>query len=98
MGEKNADLSIYGIRAPGALSLRPFLKIIMQAARSRNRFLYGSQRLCKASTLSPLLWPLGLAGLLISRSPTSGGGLEGVESDASLRAVRILCNSIDSSR
>lgn len=59
-------LSMYGIRAPGALSLRPFWNCMKQVAANLNLFLGGSEMLGRTSTLSG--GRSGLAGLLISMS------------------------------
>lgn len=58
---------IYGINAPGAASFRPLAKFSRQTDAILNLFMGGLEKLCITSTPSCGL-PVGLGGLLISRS------------------------------
>jgi hypothetical protein len=62
-----AYFSIYGIKAPGAASDSPLLRVIKLTAVIRNLFIGGFEKLCKASTASGPS-KVGLTGLLISKS------------------------------
>lgn len=79
-----AYFSMYGSKAPGALSLRPFWNCMKQEAANRNLFMYGSVMLGRTST--PSEGRTGLAGRLISISlELSVGGVR-LELDGSVAA------------
>ena len=71
---KGTYSSMAGIKAPGAESLMPLLRLIRHMAKSRQRFMYGFMMLCIASALSLLALPsfkesaLGVPGRLCSSS------------------------------
>jgi hypothetical protein len=84
---------MYGIRAPGALSFRPFWNCMKHVAANRSLFLGGSEMLGRTST--PSGGRIGLTGRLISRSPKLGVVEVLLGVDGRVAARWILSNSIE---